>query len=149
MFIGLELFHACAKGRMVVALGDGVDNVVNLLIDVGESCVEVANLGIDMFRYVADGFVDLLDEVGDDFFVEQLLLHLADDVALDIFAPDFLVCAALLAVALVAAIGDVFGFAATTVADGADHLVRVAGCIEAFTADDESREQVGLFGSLM
>jgi hypothetical protein len=108
IFIGLELLHACAKGRLVVALGDGVDDVADLFVNIDESRVEVSNLRIDVFRFVADGFVDLLDEVRDDFFVEQFLLHLVEDVALDIFAPDFFVCAALLAVSLVAAVGDVF-----------------------------------------
>ncbi len=126
IFIELELLHACAKGRLVVAFGDGIDDVADLLIDVGKSCVEVANFRIDMFRLLADGNIDLFNEVRDDFGIEQFLLHLVEDVALDIFAPDFFVRAALFAVSLVAAVGDVFGFATATVADGADHLVRVA-----------------------
>jgi hypothetical protein len=92
-----------AKRRLIIAFGDGVDDIADLLVDVGESCFEVANFGVDVLRHVADGLVHLLDEVRNDFVVELHLLQLADDVALDIFAPNLFVRTALLAVALVAA----------------------------------------------
>jgi hypothetical protein len=46
MFIGLELLHACAKGRLVVALGDGVDHVE---LDVIDSIAITSNSSHEVF----------------------------------------------------------------------------------------------------
>ncbi len=75
-------------------------------------------------------------------------MQLVDDVALEWFAANLFVGADFLAVSLVAAVGDVFGFATATVTSRADHLVRMSCCRQAFPADDEPAEQVGLLGGL-
>ncbi len=103
-FVELKFFHASVKGRKVVAFGNDVDDIGDLLVDVGEPRPQVTQFGVDVARLVADGLVHLLDQERHDVGVEQFLLHLFEDVALEGFAADLFVRAALLAVALVAAV---------------------------------------------
>jgi hypothetical protein len=92
------------KRRLVVAFGDGIDDVGDLLVQVGQSRAKIAQFGFDMFGFFVNGFVDLFDEQRHDVVAEQLLLHLVEDITLDVFALDLFVCATLLAVVLVAAV---------------------------------------------
>ncbi len=61
MFIGLELFHAYATGRLVVAFGDGVNDVANhplelrALVGGGRLCA--VDEGSDALQVVAGGII--------------------------------------------------------------------------------------------